>query len=273
MYSAPQVSVRPVKLIRWARDAREEVEDVLAVEEPLEIRIAERSLAVVMRTPGNDRELVAGFLVTEGIVADRSDLLDLVHCDPDGEDEARPNVMIVHLAPRVRIDWARLARHTFASSSCGLCGKASIDAVRTVAPPLAAGAVPARAVLESLPRVLREHQQGFSLTGGVHASGIFGTDGSLVAMREDVGRHNALDKVIGWALLAGRLPLSHCMLLVSGRVSFEIMQKALMAGIPTIAAVSAPTSLAVEFARESGQTLVGFVRGDRMNVYAGTIQG
>ena len=266
-------AIRPVTLTRWAGLAYKKVDDMLAVEEPLEIRIGDRSLAVVMRTPGNDRELVAGFLFTEGIVRDRGAILDLVYCQVGTEPEA--NVMNVHLAPGVTVDWARLTRHTFASSSCGLCGKASIDAVRAAAPALPSGArvVPRKAVLEQIPEVLREQQRGFALTGGVHASGLFKQDGSLLALREDVGRHNALDKAIGWAFFAERLPLDDCILLVSGRVSFELMQKALMAGIPTVAAVSAPTSLAVEFARESGQTLVGFMRGDHLNLYAGTIRG
>lgn len=266
-------SVRPVALTRWAGLAYKKVDDMLAVEEPLEIRIGDRSLAVVMRTPGNDRELVAGFLFTEGIVRDRGAILDLVYCQAGTEPEA--NVMNVHLAPGVAVDWTRLTRHTFASSSCGLCGKASIDAVRAAAPALASSArvVPRKGVLEQIPEVLREQQRGFALTGGAHASGLFKQDGSLLALREDVGRHNALDKAIGWAFFAERLPLDDCILLVSGRVSFELMQKALMAGIPTVAAVSAPTSLAVEFARESGQTLVGFMRGDHLNLYAGTIRG
>ncbi len=266
-------SVRSVTLTRWAGHAFKEVEDKVAVEEPLEIRIDDRSLAVVMRTPGNDRELVAGFLVTEGIVRERAAIRDLVYCRPGTDPE--PNVMDVHLAPGIAVDWARLTRHTFASSSCGMCGKASIDAVRAMVPPLAPGVrvAPGKTALEKFPRVLREQQRGFALTGGLHASGLFQHDGTLLALREDVGRHNALDKVIGWAFFAERLPLGDCILFVSGRVSFELMQKALMAGIPTVAAVSAPTSLAVEFARESGQTLVGFVRGEQLNVYTGTIQG
>lgn len=262
---------RPVTLTRWEGTTHREINDFVAVEEPLEIRLGDRSLAVVMRTPGNDRELAAGFLVSEGIVRHANDVLDIVRCGQGAE--AEPNVLTVHLAPRVQVDWDRLTRHSFASSSCGLCGKTSIDAVRAMALPLESRPVHSRSVLEGISHVLRERQQGFALTGGVHASGLFAADGKLIALREDVGRHNALDKVTGWALLAGRLPLSECILFVSGRVSFELMQKALMAGIPTVAAVSAPTSLAVEFSRESGQTLVGFVRGGRMNVYSGTIDG
>lgn len=267
-------SNHPVTLVRWTENSCTPADDLVAVEEPLEIRIDDRSLAVVMRTPGHDRELVAGFLLTEGIVHDRAGILDLVQCRVNAEPA--PNVINVHLSPGTLVDWDRLTRHTFASSSCGICGKASIDAVRAAAPPVAskaAGRVPQRAVLEKIPALLRGQQRGFALTGGVHASGLFTHDGSMLVVREDVGRHNALDKAIGWAFFAERLPLADAILFVSGRVSFELMQKALMAGIPTVAAVSAPTSLAVEFARESGQTLVGFVRGNLMNVYAGTIHG
>jgi len=267
---AAAFATRSVELTRWAEREATVVEDRVAVEEPLEIRVQGHSLAVVMRTPGHDRELVAGFLLTEGIVRDRSDILDLVHCRAGAEPEA--NVMDALLAPRVNVDWARLQRHTFASSSCGLCGKASIDAVRTACPPLAETRLAVRrSILARLPDRLRAAQPAFASTGGAHASGLFSAEGELLALREDVGRHNALDKVVGWAFFAERLPLSHRILLVSGRVSFELMQKALMAGIPCVAAVSAPTSLAVDFARESGQTLVGFVRGERMNVYAGTL--
>ncbi|MBP8256774.1 MAG: formate dehydrogenase accessory sulfurtransferase FdhD, partial [Opitutaceae bacterium] len=238
-------------LKRWEGALHSDVQDVVAVEEPLEIRLGERALAVVMRTPGNDRELVAGFLATEGIVRHRNEILDLVHCSQ--ESAAEPNVMTAHLSPGITTDWERLSRNTFASSSCGLCGKVSIDSIRSKALPLATASVPSRAVLQKITHGLRDRQHGFALTGGVHASGLFSADGDLIALREDVGRHNALDKVIGWALLADRLPLSECILVVSGRVSFELMQKALMAGIPTVAAVSAPTSLAVDFAVESGQ--------------------
>jgi len=249
-------------------------EDFVAVEEPLEIRVHGRSLAVVMRTPGNDRELVAGFLWSEGLIRHREEVLDLVYCVED-ENGPRENVIDAHLAPNVILDWKRLTRHTFASSSCGLCGKASIDAVRQLFPPIAskAGFAPRASLIASLPEKLRLAQRTFSRTGGLHASGLFNLAGELLAVREDVGRHNALDKVIGQAFFTEQLPLDHTILLVSGRVSFELMQKALAAGIPLVAAISAPTSLAVDFARESGQTLVGFVRDERMNVYAGTLTG
>jgi FdhD protein len=267
--------------------ARREVrDDVLAVEEPLEIRVAGRSVAVVMRTPGHDRELAAGFLVTEGLVRERDDVLDMIYCGHGAATSSsrvergagaaspnvpRENVLDVVLAPGVDVDFARLSRNVFTSSSCGICSKASIEAVRREFAPLAAPVAPSRAVIAALPEKLRAAQAVFAATGGLHASALFTTGGELVVAREDVGRHNALDKVIGHAFFAGRLPLAGHLLCVSGRVSFEIMQKALAGGIAVVAAISAPTSAAVELARESGQTLVGFVRGERMNVYAGTL--
>lgn len=248
-------------------------EDMLAVEEPLEIRVGGRSVAVVMRTPGHDRELAAGFLVTEGLLQRRDDLLDIVRCveGRNAADDNAENVLDVVLAPGVTVDLVRLTRHVFTSSSCGICSKASIDAVHAQFAPIAVALSPRRRVLTELPARLGEAQRGFAATGGLHASALFDVDGSLDVIREDVGRHNALDKVIGQAFFADRLPLSDRILLVSGRVSFELMQKALAAGIPCVAAISAPTTAAVEFAHASGQTLVGFLRGDRMNVYAGTL--
>jgi len=247
--------------------------DFVAVEEPLEIRVAGRSVAVVMRTPGHDRELAAGFLVTEGLIRRRDDLLDIVRCTgaevPAGE--SAENVLDVLLAPGADVDLAQLTRHVFTSSSCGICSKASIDAVRTKLPVLAAPISPRRSVLVTLPQRLAAEQAAFAATGGLHASALFSDEGTLELVREDVGRHNALDKVIGWAFFAEQLPLSGRILLVSGRVSFELMQKALAAGIACVAAISAPTTAAVEFAEASGQTLIGFLRGERMNVYAGTL--
>lgn len=253
-----------------------EGDDLLAVEEPLEIRVLGRSVAVVMRTPGHDRELAAGFLVTEGLLRTRDDVLDIVRCQgvETGADTTGPgaeNVMDVLLAGGVAIDWTRLTRHVFTSSSCGICSKASIDAVRSQFATITRPMRPRRSVLITLPDQLRVQQAGFAASGGLHASALFDAAGTLESVREDVGRHNALDKVIGHAFLAERLPLDDRILLVSGRVSFELMQKALAAGVPCVAAISAPTSAAVEFARESGQVLVGFLRGERMNVYAGTL--
>lgn len=249
-------------------------DDVVAVEEPLELRVGGRSLAAVMRTPGHDRELAAGFLVTEGIVRHRDEVLDMVRCGAAG-DEGHENVLDVVLAPGVPMDWGRLTRHVFTSSSCGICSRATIDAVRTSFSRIDA---PARVrvrreTLAQLPEALRAAQAGFAASGGLHASALFDVEGRLESVREDVGRHNALDKVIGEAFFAERLPLAGKVLLVSGRVSFELMQKALAAGISCVAAISAPTSAAVELAQATGQTLVGFLRGERMNVYAGTLAG
>jgi len=257
-------------------------DDVVAVEEPLEIRVMGRPVAVVMRTPGHDRELAAGFLVTERLLRTQGDLLDMVRCGTTDEGSSRPgeggaseenqeNVLDVILTPGTTVDWGALTRHVFTSSSCGLCSKATIEAVQGQFAPLSAPAVLRRRILTGLPAQLRAAQPTFDATGGLHASALFDASGRLVVVREDVGRHNALDKVIGQAFFAERLPLAQNILLVSGRVSFEIMQKALAAGIPVVAAISAPTSAAVEFARASGQGLVGFLRGERMNVYAGTL--
>ncbi|MGH7946610.1 MAG: formate dehydrogenase accessory sulfurtransferase FdhD [Opitutaceae bacterium] len=248
-------------------------EDLLAVEEPLEIRVGGRSVVVVMRTPGHDRELAAGFLVTEGLVHRRDDLLDIVRCTGGGvpAGESAENVLDVLLAPGAAVDFSRLTRHVFTSSSCGICSKASIDAVRAQFPAITVPLSPRRDIIVTLPQRLAAAQKAFAATGGLHASALFSRDGTLEVAREDVGRHNALDKVIGHAFFAGELPLRDRILLVSGRVSFELMQKALAAGIACVAAISAPTTAAVEFAEASGQTLVGFLRGERMNVYAGTL--
>jgi FdhD protein len=244
--------------------------DTLVVEEPLEIRVGGRALAVTMRTPGSDMELAAGFLVSEGVVAAADDVLSQRYCAGATEDGANTyNVLDVALAPGVAPPDPSVERAFYTTSSCGLCGKASLDAVRTTARFAVADddvVVPA-AVLASLPERLREAQQVFERTGGLHAAALFTADGDLVVLREDVGRHNAVDKVVGWALQQGRLPLRGTVLLVSGRASFELAQKAWMAGIPVLTAVSAPSSLAVDLAAEAGMTLVGFLRGSSMNVY------
>ncbi len=266
-------ATRPVSITRLdgARPA-ELRDDVVAAEEPLEIRVGGHSVAVVMRTPGHDRELAAGFLVTEGILHRREEVLDMIYCRADG-GAPEENILDVLLAPGTDVDLARLTRHVFTSSSCGICSKASIDAVRAQFPAIATPLAPSPAVLAGLPDQLRAAQAAFDRTGGLHASALFDAKGTLRVVREDVGRHNALDKVVGHAFFADGLPLAGSILLVSGRVSFEIMQKALAAGIPAVAAISAPTSAAVEFAHASGQVLVGFLRGERMNVYAGTLAG
>jgi len=239
--------------------------DALAIEEPLEIRVRGRSVVVTMRTPGHDRELAAGFLFTERVIRERRHLKDIAACRASLEPE---NTLNVFLAAGVTVDFARLTRHVFAASSCGLCGKASIEAVKQHFPPVRSAITVAANTLKALPVRMRRAQSAFALTGGLHAAVIFDAKGRLIVLREDVGRHNAVDKVLGHGFLAGKLPFDSHILLVSGRASFEIVQKALAAGISIICAVSAPSSLAVEFARESGQTLVGFLRGEGMNIYA-----
>ncbi len=258
-------AARPVTLQRLTVGGPAETRaDVTACEEPLEIRIEGRSIAVVMRTPGHDEELVAGFLVTEGVVRRARDILEISQCP--SLDNKHGNVVDVLLGGAV-VNWDSLTRHVFSASSCGLCGKTSIESVFQRFPPVTADWQLDAARLAALPDRLRAAQTAFEQTGGLHASALFDLDGNLLVLREDVGRHNALDKVLGWALQRDRLPLDRHILLVSGRVSFELMQKALAAGIPLIAAISAPSSLAVDFARDSGQTLVGFLRGPTMNVY------
>jgi FdhD protein len=222
-----------------------------------------------MRTPGHDRGLAAGFLFTEGLIHRATDIESLDHPAPD--DAANPNnVIVAKLAPATAPDLNRLRRHFFASSSCGICGKASIDAVRnrTLAAPNADFRLSTQ-TLTRLPEILRESQNVFDRTGGLHGVALFDREGTLLVAREDIGRHNAVDKVIGWALLANRVPLSDAVLLVSGRGGFEIVQKAIAAGIPVVACVSAPSSLAVQLAREMRQTLVGFLRGNRFVIYSG----
>jgi len=253
--------------------------DEVAIEEPLEIRLAfdegdrriEKSISITMRTPGHDFELACGFLFTESILASCDQIESIHHCGPAVEPHGLRNVVKLEMKPGVVIDYRRLERHFYTSSSCGVCGKTSIEAlrvapsfalqerVRTIAPP----------VIHSLPDRLRRAQEVFESTGGLHAAGLFDLDGELVALHEDVGRHNALDKVIGREFLAGRLPLTDRILMLSGRASFELIQKAVVAGCGVVAAVGAPSSLAIELARTHGQTLFGFVRDGRFNVYSG----
>ena len=247
--------------------------DTLVAEDPFEIRVGGRALAVTMRTPGHDIDLAHGFLATEGVITAARDVAVARYCEGvDANGANTYNVLDITLAEGVAAPAAGLERNFYTTSSCGVCGKASIDSVRTSTRfPVAADlCVVARAVLAGLPDALRAAQQVFDRTGGLHAAGLFTAAGELLCLREDVGRHNAVDKVVGWALREGRLPLRATVLLVSGRASFELTQKALMAGIPVLAAVSAPSTLAVDLAEESGMTLVGFLRGDSMNVYAGT---
>jgi FdhD protein len=248
-------------------------EDVLAVEEPLEIRVGGRSLAVTMRTPGHDFDLAAGFLVSEGVITRSENFSSARYCA--GATDAGLNlfnVLDVSLAPGVAPPDPRLERSFYTTSSCGLCGKASIDAVRTHSAYEVRddGLRVDTALLSTFPLMLRAEQAVFDKTGGLHAAALFdGGSGKMLVLREDVGRHNAVDKVIGWALKEDRLPLRGTVLMVSGRASFELTQKAMMAGIPVLAAVSAPSSLAAEMAAEVGMTLVGFLRGSSMVIYAG----
>ena len=249
--------------------------DFLAAEEPLGIRVDGAALAMTMRTPGDDIELAAGFLAGEAVIRSPADIADIKLCDGTScghgdHDEGMGNIADVTLAAGVTV--APSARRNFlTTSACGICGKTSIQDICVLPDAALAGDLAsfAPATLALLPGRLRDAQRVFSRTGGLHAAGLFTAGGELIVVREDVGRHNAVDKVVGWALLNGRLPLSGCVLLVSGRASFELVQKAVLAGIPLLAAVSAPSSLAVDLAEEAGLTLVGFLRGPSMNVYAG----
>jgi len=297
--------VRHIEVQRVNGSPASTEKDFLAVEEPLEIRVEGHSVAVVMRTPGEDRELAAGFLLSEGLIRSKQDVTSIryqPHCmravlsgpapakKPATSSTSRVNhrtsdpkllssgsevlaedgnVINVRLRNPDLLDFGRLTRHLFTSSSCGICSKAAIEAVQQQFGPIEGRIELNPKVLLGLPDRLASVQETFQRTGGLHASALFDLSGNLCVVREDVGRHNSLDTVIGWALLKGCLPLRQHILLLSGRISFELVQKALAAGIPIIAAISAPSSLAVEFAKQSGQTLVGFLRGQRMNVYAG----
>jgi FdhD protein len=244
--------------------------ETLVVEEPLELRVNGTPVTVTMRTPGSDIELAQGFLLTEGVIASREDVLTIRYCGGRGEDGANAyNVLDVTLAPGVKPPEHDVTRNFYTTSSCGVCGKASLDAVRLISRhcPGEDPVTVAAATLKAMPGQLRSAQKVFASTGGLHAAALFDAQGAILAVREDIGRHNAVDKVIGWALEHQRIPVTGCVLLVSGRASFELTQKALLAGIPVLAAVSAPSSLAVSLADESGITLVAFLREDSMNVY------
>ncbi|MEG3630793.1 formate dehydrogenase accessory sulfurtransferase FdhD [Streptomyces poriticola] len=246
--------------------------DTLAAEEPMEIRAGGRPLTVTMRTPGDDFDLAAGFLAGEGVLHRAGQIAGIRYCaGATAEGGNTYNVVDVALAPGVTPPDASLERNFYTTSACGLCGKASLDAVRTTAPWSVAedGLRVGPDLLAELPRRLRAAQRVFDTTGGLHAAGLFSAGGDLLCLREDVGRHNAVDKAVGHAVREGLLPLRGTVLMVSGRASFELVQKAVMAGIPLLAAVSAPSSLAVDLAAESGLTLVGFLRGSSMNVYTG----
>lgn len=259
----------PIEAVRSGQ--RRQGEDIVAVEEPLEVRLAReaeagagRAISITMRTPGHDVELALGFLHGEGLIRGREDATSARPCGPSG------NVVRVELAPHVALDLARLERHFYTSSSCGVCGKTSIEAVRAMLPSQAVASsltVPTE-LLSTLAGAARAEQDAFGKTGGLHAASLFDAEGHLLAVYEDVGRHNALDKLIGAQLLAGALPLARHVLLLSGRASFELVQKAAAAGIPVVVAIGAPSSLAIELAEDAGILLIGFLRGDSFNVYA-----
>jgi FdhD protein len=262
-------SVDLTRVSEWDDGNLRRKEDYLATEEPLEIRIGDAPVSVTMRTPGNDIELASGFLFTEALVQRREHILKL-EGNQESQEPNRGNVVRAELAPDCAVDSEMLRRNFFAASSCGICGKASIDSVRSRAlqPPNPNFAVDPE-ILIRIPDSLRESQAVFGRTGGLHGAALFDRSGKLLVAREDIGRHNAVDKVIGWALLEGRIPLSDSILLVSGRGGFEIAQKAIVAGLPVLTCVSAPSSLAVKLAREMRLTLIGFLRGRRFVIYAG----
>lgn len=274
----PLTKVSSVKIQKIDHAASQEEVDLLAVEEPLEIRVGfgpetdrqQKSVSVTMRTPGNDLELAAGFLFTEGIISSPGELLTVSHCNTTGEQENPENIVRAELHPDVSINLKSLERHFYTSSSCGVCGKTSIEAVRIDHCQTISQDQPIihQEIIRQLPEKLHNHQTIFKHTGGLHASALFDGSGALKLIREDVGRHNALDKLIGAALLSKSLPLANNIVLVSGRASFELIQKAVLAGCPILAAVGAPSSLAVSLAKEFGMTLIGFLKNDRFNIYS-----
>ena len=249
--------------------------DYLATEEPLEIRLLagreKQTVAVTMRTPGADFELASGFLFGEGVLQTRDELARITYClDPEVDADQQYNIVNVQLRTDSLPDLVSLERHFYTTSACGVCGKTSLEALRIRGCPAASSGPEVTAdLLTSLPDKLRKAQGVFETTGGLHAAALFDARGTLLALREDVGRHNAMDKLVGWAFLEGRLPLTDHLVMVSGRASFELLQKCLVAAAPIFCAVSAPSSLAVALAREFGLTLVGFLRGDRFNIYTG----
>ncbi|QMW03912.1 formate dehydrogenase accessory sulfurtransferase FdhD [Spirosoma foliorum] len=267
--------VAPATIQKVVGENLTEVSDLLAVEEPLEIRLGfgpvddrqQKSVSVTMRTPGHDEELAMGFLFTEGIIHQPSDIVSCRHCVQDSEKEG--NVLRVELKPDVVVDWARLERNTFTSSSCGLCGKTTIDAVRALTPgPMLSDFAVEPSIIHSLADRIREAQLAFAYTGGIHAATLFDAEGKLLLVREDIGRHNALDKLIGAAFWQNWLPLTQFGIFLSGRVGVELVQKSWMAGVPLLAAVGAPSSLAVQMAQDAQMTLAGFVRNERFNLYS-----
>ncbi len=279
MASNPIASAAPVRVERISSSRRSSADDLVAIEEPLEIRLAfdrdgehlEKAISITMRTPGEDFHLARGFLFGESIVRSAADISSIGTCGPPAPDSGFHNTVRVVLAEGGAVDLSRLERHFYTSSSCGVCGKTSIEALRVTGlrPIDRDGFRIGPGVIHRLPEALRERQELFDCTGGLHASALFDARGTLVAVHEDVGRHNALDKLVGAALERGDVPLGRHILMVSGRASFELVQKALVAGIPAMAAVGAPSSLAIDLARTWGMTLLGFVRDGRFNVYSG----
>ncbi|KYG72908.1 formate dehydrogenase accessory sulfurtransferase FdhD [Roseivirga echinicomitans] len=272
------IPVQAVEIVRIGPNAPETKPDLVVSEEPLEIRLGhgpvdnrqQFSLSVTMRTPGNDEALCLGFLYTEGIINAMDEVISVKYCEDLGRNEGTENLMRVELKPFVEIDNEQFKRNFYTTSSCGVCGKASIDAIKVSCEALSSTPIQmGKEVLFSLPDRLRASQNVFKHTGGLHAAGLFDVHGELIVHHEDVGRHNALDKLIGSGLIKGSLPFSNSILVLSGRISFELVQKALRAGIQIIAAVGAPSSLAVNLAEEFGMTLVGFLKTDRFNIYTG----
>ena len=263
------IRVANTRVMRWANGGLDnETEDWVAREEPLEIRIKGESIVVTMRTPGHDKELAIGFLLAEGVITNSSDVLEIAYCQ-QGEASLHKNILNVFLSPEVEINLDRLKRNVYASSSCGLCGKASIESLQNIFEPLnKIETVISIDKILTLAQKLRAKQSTFDKTGGLHAAGMFDRNGELLVLREDIGRHNAVDKILGHLFLKNRMPLEDCVLMVSGRASFEIIQKSLAGRVGIICAVSAPSSLAVDMAKESGQTLIGFLRERKFNVYS-----
>ena len=265
------------KITKYSSGSFEEKTDSIAIEAPLEIRLGfgpehereQKSISVTMRTPGNDEELAMGFLFTEGIIDSASDLLSIKHCG-DVKEEEKNNIIRAELKPTIKIDWSKLDRHFYTTSSCGVCGKSSIDAVKSnCLKPITSSVKATASTILQLAEQLNSSQLVFSLTGGIHASALFNEQGNLLMIREDVGRHNALDKIIGASGLGNNLPLSESILLLSGRISFELVQKSAVAGIPIVAAFGAPSSLAIELAEEMNISLIGFLKKDKFNIYSG----
>ncbi|MDX1953303.1 MAG: formate dehydrogenase accessory sulfurtransferase FdhD [Verrucomicrobiota bacterium] len=257
--------VRELPILRCAANSSAVSQvDAVSVEEPIEFRIGGEAISITMRTPGHDDELAAGFLLTEGMIQSRSQILEIAPCP----QPAAGSVLNLFLTPEVVVSSAAFSRQLLSNSSCGICGKSSMESIYNRFPPVQSAIKLAAAILSDLPNKLAAAQQQFSQTGGLHAAALFNPEGSLLVLREDIGRHNAVDKVIGWALFNLPLPLSSSILMVSGRVSFEIVAKAVAAGVPVVASISAPSTLAIELAIGNEVTLAGFVRGQSFNLYS-----